>query len=297
MAQCDVNPAVGRRFCFAALLRWPPIWRTMRSRGNANPMGLSFSGSALPVVDHQLEGRMKRLVAALIGLLVQLGPAMAADRIRIGVPQQVIHWMTFPLADKKGFFREEGLDAEVVRILGPAGRSALVSGEIDYYTTVAFMTQSIISGLPARVMASFVTCPAFVLMARPEVKSAQDLKGQTVGIGGPPGSAVEIIARLSLRHIGLNPEKEVKFVFLNSHERTFLALQQNLFAAALSPPPFDYQGAKLGFHSLERAHDSAQYRIRSNGRVAIRRDDQQPRVAAHVLGRVVGAVVPQDHGG
>jgi NitT/TauT family transport system substrate-binding protein len=222
-------------------------------------MGLSFSGSALPLVDHQLEGRMKRLVAALIGLLVQLGPAMAADRIRIGVPQQVIHWMTFPLADKKGFFREEGLDAEVVRILGPAGRSALVSGEIDYYTTVSFMTQSIISGLPARVMASFVTCPAFVLMARPEVKSAQDLKGQTVGIGGPPGSAVEIIARLSLRHIGLNPEKEVKFVFLNSHERTFLALQQNLFAAALSPPPFDYQGAKLGFHSLARAHDFINY--------------------------------------
>ena len=165
----------------------------------------------------------------------------------------------FSVGAKKGFFKEEGLDAEIIRITGPSGRSALVSGEIDYYTTVAFMTQSIIAGLPARVMASFVTCPAFVLMSRPEWKSAQELRGQTVGIGGPPGSAVDIIARLSLRHLGLNPEKDMKFVFLNSHERTFLALQQNLFAAALIPPPFDYQGAKLGLHSLARAHDFINY--------------------------------------
>jgi len=203
---------------------------------------------------------MTKTIAVLIGIMfVQIGPVTAADRVRIGVPQQVIHWMTFPLAYKKGFFKEEGIDAEIVRILGPSGRSALVSGDIDYYTTIAFMTQSIISGLPAKVMASYVTCPAFVLMARPEVKSAQDLKGKTVGIGGPPGSAVDVIARLSLRHIGLNPEKELKFVFLNSHERNFIGLQQNLFSAALLPPPFDYQGTKLGFTSLVRAHDILSY--------------------------------------
>jgi ABC-type nitrate/sulfonate/bicarbonate transport system substrate-binding protein len=203
---------------------------------------------------------MRKLVAALIILIgIHAESISAAEKVRIGVPQQVIHWATFPLAQKKGFFKEEGLDAEIIRITGPSGRSALVSGEIDYYTTIAFMVQSIISGLPARVMASFVTCPAFVLMSRPEMKTMQDLKGQTVGIGGPPGSAVDIIARLSLRHIGLNPEKELKFVFLNSHERNFLALQQNQFAAALLPPPFDFQGAKLGFHSLVRAHDFINY--------------------------------------
>jgi ABC-type nitrate/sulfonate/bicarbonate transport system substrate-binding protein len=154
---------------------------------------------------------MTKTIAVLIGIMfVQIGPVTAADRVRIGVPQQVIHWMTFPLAYKKGFLKEVGLDAEIVRILGPAGRSALVSGDIDYYTTIAFMTQSIISGLPAKIMAAYVTCPAFVLMARPEVKSVQDLKGKTVGIGDPPGSAVDIIARLSLRHIGSRPAAESK---------------------------------------------------------------------------------------
>src|SRR5258706_253102 len=126
---------------------------------------------------------MGKLVADLIVLIaIHAESISAAEKVGIGVPQQVIHWATFPLAQKKGFFKEEGLDAEVIRILGPAGRSALVSGEIDYYTTVAFMTQSIISGLPAIVMASFFTCPAFVLMSRPEMTTVHELKGRSGGI-------------------------------------------------------------------------------------------------------------------
>ncbi len=187
------------------------------------------------------------------------GDLGAADKIRIGVPQQVVHWMVLPLAQKKGFLKEEGFDAEIVRITGPSGRSALVSGEIDYYTTIAFIVQSVIQGLPAKVMAAYVTCPPFVLMSRPEFKSAQDLKGKTMGIGAPPGSSPDIIARLALRHFGLNPDKDVKFVFLNSHERTFLALEQGLFAAGLIPPPFDYQGKKLGLNFLARADELLTY--------------------------------------
>ena len=203
---------------------------------------------------------MVNIFAALIGLiLVQIGSVDAADKIRVGVPQQVVHFLTFPLAQKKGFFKEEGFDAEIVRITGPSGRSALMSGEIDYYTTISFMVQSVISGLPAKVMSSYVTCPPFVLMSRPEFKSAQDLKGKTMGIGAPPGSSPDIIARMALRNLGVNPDKEMKFVFLNSHERTYLALEQGLFAAGLMTPPFDYQGKKLGFNTLARAFELLAY--------------------------------------
>jgi NitT/TauT family transport system substrate-binding protein len=201
----------------------------------------------------------KTLLASVAIVFLYCGSASAADKIRVGVPQQVVHWMVFPLAQKKGFFKEEGLDAEIVRITGPSGRSALMSGEIDYYTTIAFIVQSVIQGLPARVMAAYVSCPPFVLMSQPEFKTAQDLKGKTIGVGAPPGSSPDIIARLALRHLGVNPEKDLKFVFLNSHERTFLALEQGLFPVGLIPPPFDYQGKKLGFNFLVRAAELLTY--------------------------------------
>jgi len=57
----------------------------------------------------------------------------------------------------------------------------------------------------------------------------------------------------------VNPDKDLKFVFLNSHERTFLALEQGLFPVGLIPPPFDYQGKKLGFNFLVRAADILTY--------------------------------------
>ena len=201
----------------------------------------------------------KILVAVGMIYFLLCGSVGAADKIRIGVPQQVVHWMVFPLAEKKGFFKEEGFDAEIVRITGPSGRSALVSGDIDYYTTIAFMVQSVVLGLPVKVLAAYVTCPPFVLMARPEIKSVQDLKGKTMGIGAPPGSSPDIIARLALRHFGLNPDKDVKFVYLNSHERTFLALEQGLYGAGLIAPPFDVQGKKLGFTFLARADELLTY--------------------------------------
>src|SRR5438093_5373756 len=207
-----------------------------------------------------MEGRMKKVVV-VTGMICFLlyGSAGAIDKIRIGVPQQIVHWMVFPLAQQKGFFKEERFDAEIVRITRPSGRSALISDEIDYYTTIAFFIQSMILGLPVKIVAAYVICPPFVLMSRPEFKSAQDLKGKTVGVGAPPGSSPDVIAKLSLRHFGLNTDKDVKFVYLNSHERTFLALEQGLYAAGLIPPPFDFQGKKLGFNFLARADELLTY--------------------------------------
>src|SRR5512138_275534 len=95
------------------------------------------------------------LIAAVTVLLFLSGVARGAEKIRVGVPQQVVHWMVFPLAQQKGFFKEEGFDAEIVRITGPSGRSALMSGDIDYYTTIAFMVQSAVVGLPVKVVAAY----------------------------------------------------------------------------------------------------------------------------------------------
>src|ERR1700741_4514078 len=107
---------------------------------------------------------MKKIFISSTMFFLLTGSVRAVDRVRIGVPQQVVHWMVFPLAQQKGFFKEEGFDAEIVRITGPSGRSALMSGDIDYYTTIAFIVQSAIQGLPVKVVAAFVNCPPFVLM-------------------------------------------------------------------------------------------------------------------------------------
>jgi ABC-type nitrate/sulfonate/bicarbonate transport system substrate-binding protein len=59
-----------------------------------------------------------------------------ADKIRIGYPDFNSSTFTLPLAQIRGFFNEEGLEAELIRIRSAVALPALVSREIDYHTVI-----------------------------------------------------------------------------------------------------------------------------------------------------------------
>ena len=79
---------------------------------------------------------MKNIFGALFALLVLHASTHAADKIRVGYPAPVGNFLTLPLAQKRGFFKEEALDSEIIRIRPPASYAALVNGDIDYFTGI-----------------------------------------------------------------------------------------------------------------------------------------------------------------
>lgn len=183
--------------------------------------------------------------------------APAADKIRIGYPSPVGHFITLPLAQKKGFLREEGVDAEILQIRPQAAVPALANGEIDYYAGVGPVVTAAITGVPVRLVSTYVTT-LLSLIARPEFNSVTDLKGRSIGIG-VIGSSPHIITRLVLKHFGLDPDKDVKSVPGGSADSRLASLQQGLIAAAVFPPPFDFHAKKLGFNILARASNLITY--------------------------------------
>ena len=88
-------------------------------------------------------------------------------------------FITFPLAHKRGFLKEEGIEAEIIRVTGEAGSAALSSGDLDYGTGMA--VGGAMTGLPVKVVACFVPAPVLALVARPEVKSIQYIRGNRDG--------------------------------------------------------------------------------------------------------------------
>jgi len=196
----------------------------------------------------------KSIVMLMVFVIGSLDSASGADKIRIGYPAAVGHFITLPLAEKNGFFREEGIDAEIVRIRPQAAVPALVNGEIDYFAGVGPVVTAAIAGVPVRLVATFVPTFPMMLVARPEFKSVMDLKGKTVGIG-VVGSTPHIVTRLVLKHFGLDPEKDVKSVAGGSTEARLAALQQGLFSATVLAPPFDFFAKKFGFRILARTLD------------------------------------------
>ena len=70
---------------------------------------------------------MNKVVVVLFTLLVLHASAHAADKIKIGVPELNAQYLPFALGEKRGFFREDGLQGEVIRINPTVALAALVA--------------------------------------------------------------------------------------------------------------------------------------------------------------------------
>jgi len=195
---------------------------------------------------------MKMILTLLVTLFVLHTSVDAADKIRISISNLSGQFMTFPLAQKTGFLKEEGIEAEIIRVTGGAGSAALSSGDLDYGTGMS--VGGAMTGLPVKVVACFVPAPVLALVARPEVKSVQELKGKTVGISTFGGVSI-FAARVMAKHFGLDPDKDMKFVAIGAVEARFIRLTQGLVDATILAPPLDSEAKKLGFNILARAEE------------------------------------------
>ena len=202
---------------------------------------------------------MNKLILGFLSGILLYTCAEAADRIRIGIPNIGAQFMTFPLAQKNGFFAEENLEVEHIRIFGQVAMAALVNGDLDYWGAIGFSIRSAMQGLSVRATAGFLPVHPSALIVRPEIKSVQNLKGQTLGTS-TFGGAPEVIARLILRHFGLDPDKDVKFLALGAAaENRLAAMKQGLIAGTVLSVPADSEGVKMGFQIIAKAYELFSY--------------------------------------
>ena len=197
---------------------------------------------------------MKKIISCLFIISILHSSVQAADKIRIGFSELIASYSSLPLAQKRGFLQEEGLQAEFIRMNTTVGLATLVTGEIDYYTQLAGGVAAVIRGVPVKIVACYVPGPTATLIARPEFKSVQELRGKTVGIN-VFGSNLDIIARNIFKHSGLDPDKDIKFLAGGPLEARFSSMKQGLIAATLGGPPTDFLGKKMGFVVLARANE------------------------------------------
>jgi hypothetical protein len=63
-------------------------------------------------------------------------PLFAADKIRIAVANFNVSFMSAGVAAKKGYFKDEGLEPEIIAMRPPVSITALVSSDIDDTTVL-----------------------------------------------------------------------------------------------------------------------------------------------------------------
>jgi len=142
------------------------------------------------------------------------------------------------IAKDAGIFEKNGLDVQLVFFTGgTTAVMALVSADTPIAQLAgAAVVNSVMAGSDAALVVGGVTSLNYYLMGRPEIKTAEQLKGGTVAISRF-GSSSDFIARFALQKVGLTPGKDVTIVQIGSTTaRVDAALTGRVQATVVNPP-------------------------------------------------------------
>ena len=193
---------------------------------------------------------MKR-VALFVALLMWADTSAAADKVRLSISAVDISFLTAGLASKRGFFRDEGLDVEIIRMNANVSITALSTGDIDYTMIFASVVRGALRGMPMKVVSSYMDSSTHLLIARPEYKSLKDLKGKTLAVS-TFGATSDVAARMMFKQGGVDPERELKIIPLGAERSRYTALREGIVDVAVLSPPADSEATRLGFNVLSR---------------------------------------------
>lgn len=203
---------------------------------------------------------MKRMAAlSLVCLMVSLfavEPSRAVENVRVAYPSMGTSVFCLIIAQKEGYLKEEGLDAQLLSIRGEIAIRTTLAGEVDFFTNAGSALAAAVRGVPVKIVTVFQDRPSWDLIAQPDIKSVAQLRGKNIGIMSPEGS-LAVVAREILRKNGMDPGKDVNLVVMGGDEVRFPALQTKSIQATLFSTGMSLKAQKEGFTKLAMAGDYA----------------------------------------
>jgi len=156
--------------------------------------------------------------------------------------------MPLAVAKEREFFQQEGLNVEMVLMPAAMNIKVLLSGDIQYATTVGSAVVAAVRGINTRVVMCFVDRPLLDLVGRSEIGSIAELKGKLVGISSR-GGLHDVTMRSILAQSGVDPS-QATLLAVGTQGSMFAALKAGRIAAGLLNPPHNFLAYREGLKNL-----------------------------------------------
>jgi NitT/TauT family transport system substrate-binding protein len=165
-------------------------------------------------------------------VLYQPAPAQELRRIHYGTTTSTAHLPVW-VAKDAGLFAKNGLKMEPVQIRGGALITmGIMSGQLQFSGAGAeSVVAARIEGGDVVLLACPVDSDPVYLIARPEIKSPAELKGKATAVTRF-GSTTHFYLRAALRHVGLDPEKDVTILQLGTGTEAVSAMEHGRISMA-----------------------------------------------------------------
>lgn len=196
---------------------------------------------------------MRRITGfSLFTLCLSYGVAHSIDNIRVAHPSVNASVMSLMMANKEGYFKEEGINVEFLSIRGEIAIRTTLAGEIDFFTNAGSAMAAVARNVPVKILAVLQDKPGWDLIALPHIKSIAQLRGQTIGIMSPEGS-LAIVTREILRKNGLDPNKDANLVVMGGDDVRLPAMKAKAIQATLFNTAASIRAQKDGLIKLASA--------------------------------------------
>jgi ABC-type nitrate/sulfonate/bicarbonate transport system substrate-binding protein len=170
-------------------------------------------------------------------------------KVRAVYPAVDVQYLPASLAQARGFFREEGLNVELIVMRGGTlGVQAAVGGNVDFVMQFGSVFPAIWGGADLKILAQMTNALFFSLIVRPEIQKIADLKGKKIGV--TIGAATFAAVRELLKLNGIDPDKGVEYVNIPGSGAKVAALEKGLIAATLIAPPGELKSIQAGYRRL-----------------------------------------------
>lgn len=178
--------------------------------------------------------------ALIIGVSLILSPWMRAeaqDKVRIAYSSTDTLNSIWTVANDAGFYKKHGLDAEVVYIGSTTvGVAAIMAQDVHVGNAAGSgVANAAVRGADTVSVACFINVLAYELVVLDSVKSAEDLKGKSIGISRF-GSVSDVAARELLKGLGLRPMEDVKILQVGGASERAAGFSRGVIAGFPSPP-------------------------------------------------------------
>jgi NitT/TauT family transport system substrate-binding protein len=202
--------------------------------------------------------RMLRYFAAPAAAIALSLPVAAHAQTKITVGKNIggngFHIPSYVAMDK-GFYKAEGLDARFVAMTGKALVTAGLSGNIDFVPIPSGGAQAALSGAEIRYVVGESLKSQWVIIAKPEIKAVEDLKGKVLGYGRAGSADYDEGATVLARFFKMQAGKDYKVISFQGEPERIAALINGDVQGGLVSAPHAAKAKAAGLKVLIRTGD------------------------------------------
>ena len=183
--------------------------------------------------------RLGQLLVLVITLCLplldtSLGNAQSLQIVNMAIPARSFQMVIYPVAQQKGYMKEEGLDQRVIFVAPTTSIQAMLGGDVQFTGAGSSALVSMARGnTPLKVVVATNDRVLQWLVTRPEITSAKELKGKKIATTGVAAIATFMVKQVLTKH-GLDANKDVIYLDVGQGNQLAALLGGGFDAAVLS---------------------------------------------------------------